>query len=446
MADTGFDLIVGLGMSGLSAAAYLRERDMPVRIMDSRDAPPGLDELRERFPRVPLHLGGFRRDWIKQARRLILSPGVSPETPQVAEAMATGQEVIGDIELFARVADAPIAAITGSNAKSTVTTLLAEVANACGKKALAGGNLAPAALDLLDQDAELYVLELSSFQLETTFSLRPKVACILNVSADHLDRHHSMTAYIAAKQRIYSGCEVAVWNRDDEATRPPASVTRQLSFGEHVEADYRLDAAARQLCVHGKPVLALADLKLRGLHNALNVLAVLAMAEALGLPQADVLTTVKNFAGLPHRCQLVAEAEGVAWFNDSKGTNVGATLAALNGVGAAIDGRILLLAGGQGKGQDFAPLAEAAAKYVRSAILFGEDADKLAEGLGAGVEQRRVGSLAEAVQLARSLAQAGDAVLLSPACASFDMFKSYVDRGQQFTRLAEEVTHAKGAP
>lgn len=442
MAEAGFDLIVGLGMSGLSAAAYLRERDMPLRIMDSRDEPPGLAELRERYPRVPLHLGGYRRDWIKQSRRLILSPGVSPETPLVAEAIATGKEVIGDIELFARVADAPIAAITGSNAKSTVTTLLAAVANACGKKTLAGGNLAPAALDLLDQAAELYVLELSSFQLETTFSLRSKVACVLNVSADHLDRHHSMAAYIAAKQRVYSGCEIAVWNRDDAATRPPAKVARQVSFGEHIEADYRLDVAAQQLCVRNQPVLALTDLKLRGHHNALNVLAVLAMSEALGLPQAQVLQAVVQFAGLPHRCQLVGEAGGIAWFNDSKGTNVGATLAALNGVGAAIDGRIILLAGGQGKGQDFTPLAEAAKRYVRVAILFGEDADKLAAGLGEQLVQHRVASLAAAVALAHALAKAGDAVLLSPACASFDMFSSYVDRGEQFTRLVAEVTHA----
>jgi UDP-N-acetylmuramoylalanine--D-glutamate ligase len=440
MADDMFDLIIGLGISGLSAVRYLHGQKVPLRVMDSRAQAPGQDELGRAFPDVKLHLGSFRADWAEQARRLIVSPGVSLDEAVIAAAIASGKEVIGDIELFARVADKPIAAVTGSNAKSTVTTLLAEAINACGVAAQAGGNLSPPALDLLGSEADVYVLELSSFQLETTESLRARVAAILNVSADHLDRHHSMTAYVAAKQRIYDGCEVAVWNRDDEVTRPPAGVARQLSFGVHPEADFCLDVETGMLRVHGEAVLPMAELIMPGHHNALNVLAVLAMGEALELPLAPMLATAKGFAGLPHRCQRVAEHEGVVWIDDSKGTNVGATLAAIKGVGSTIKGRILLLAGGQGKGQDFSPLATTRA-YIRCAVLFGEDADQLARGLGEDIEKLHVTSLTEAVVLASRRAQVGDAVLLSPACASFDMFANYVDRGEQFVRQVQEVTH-----
>lgn len=440
MTANDFDMIIGLGLSGSSALRYLHGQQQALRVADSRQSPPGIDALKQEFADVPMHLGSLRQDWIDQAARLVVSPGVSLQTPEIAAAISAGKEVVGDVELFARVADKPVAAITGSNAKSSVTTLLAQAANACGRKALAGGNLAPAALDLLGQGADLYVLELSSFQLETTVSLEPRVACVLNLSPDHLDRHLQMSAYIAAKQRIYHNCELAVWNRDDEATRPPASIGQQLSFGEHPEADYRFDSATGELLAHGEVLLTLNELQQPGQHQALNALAVLAMAEALELPRAPVLEAIRRFNGLPHRCQQVVEAAGVRWFNDSKGTNVGATEAALKSVGASIDGRVLLLAGGQGKGQDFSPLAPLAEQYLGTAILFGEDADALAAAFGK-VEHIKVNSLADAVTLAAKLAQAGDAVLLSPACASFDMFASYVERGEAFERLVEEVTH-----
>lgn len=439
MSKEAFDLVIGLGITGQSCVRYLAAQGMPVRALDTRAQPPGLDDLRERFRDVPMHTGGYREDWLDQARRLIVSPGIAISTPEIARQVAAGKEVIGDIELFARAASVPVAAITGSNAKSTVTTLLGDIAHAGGRHALTGGNLGTPALDLLDADAQLYVLELSSFQLETTYSLDAQVAAILNVSQDHMDRYHSLADYIAAKQRIYDGCEVAVWNRDDEATRPQSAVPREITFGEHAQADYRLDAARGMLTCRGEDLMAVSALMLRGNHNALNVLAALAMADALKLPRDAALEAARRFSGLAHRCQLVSEKDGVQWFNDSKGTNVGATLAALAGIGPAIQGQVLLIAGGQGKGQDFSPLAQPAQRHVRAALLLGQDADQLASALP-GVPCERVADMAAAVRRAAALAQPGDAVLLSPACASFDMYSGYVARGEDFIRQVQEVT------
>lgn len=436
-----FDLVIGLGISGQSCLRYLLAQQEPVRALDTRAQPPGIVEVKQAFADVPMHLGSWNESWLSEARRLIVSPGVAIATSEIARQSAAGKEVIGDIELFARAASAPVAAITGSNAKSTVTTLLGEVAIACGKRALAGGNLGTPALDLLGQNAELYVLELSSFQLETTWSLGAQVAAILNISEDHLDRYSSLVEYIAAKQRIYDGCEVAVWNHDDDNTRPQRPVARAISFGMHPQADYRLDMTRGVLVAHGADLCPASALRMRGNHNALNVLAVLAMAEALELDQQTALDTVQQFAGLPHRCNLVAEYRGVQWFNDSKGTNVGATLAALAGIGPAINGKVILIAGGQGKGQDFSPLAAPAAQHLRAAILIGEDADKVAQGLG-DVSCHFAADMNDAVRRASLLAESGDAVLLSPACASFDMFKGYADRGDAFVRAVREVSHA----
>jgi UDP-N-acetylmuramoylalanine--D-glutamate ligase len=438
--SASFDLVIGLGITGQSCLRYLLAQGEPVRALDTRAEPPGLDAIRQQAAGVPVHLGGLREDWLNEARRLIVSPGVAVSTPEIARQAAAGKEVIGDIELFARAASEPVAAITGSNAKSTVTALLGEVARAAGHRALAGGNLGTPALDLLGQGAEMYVLELSSFQLETTFSLGAQVACILNISQDHMDRYAGFGDYIAAKQRIFDGCEVAVWNRDDEATRPQTPVPAQMTFGVHADSDYRLDVQRGVLMRRGEDLLSVSSLKLRGNHNALNVLAVLAMAEALGLDRVACLRAVQEFPGLPHRCVLVAEHRGVQWFNDSKGTNVGATLAALAGIGPAIPGKVVLIAGGQGKGQDFSPLAQPAADHVRAAVLIGEDARQLAAAL-APVGCHFAADMADAVRRASLLAEAGDAVLLSPACASFDMFRGYADRGDTFVRHVMEVVH-----
>lgn len=439
MAKDAFDLVIGLGITGQSVIRYLTDQGMAVRALDTREVPPGVDELRRQYPKLKIHTGGFKSGWMKRARRLIVSPGLAVSTPAIAERIAEGKEVIGDIELFARAASRPLVAITGSNAKSTVTTLLGEVAEACGKQPGVGGNLGTPALDLLNIDSGVYVLELSSFQLETTYSLNAQVAGILNVSQDHLDRYARFSDYLAAKQRIYDGCQVAVWNRDDLATRPQTQVPREITFGTHPRADYRLDPERHELLHNGERLLHLNELVLTGHHNAMNVLAVLAMSDALGFERGITLDTVKAFKGLPHRCQQVAQAGEVRWFNDSKATNVGATLAALTGIGEAITGKVILIAGGQGKGQDFSPLAEPARQYLRTALLLGQDADKVAEGLS-GVPGERVADMAAAVERARQLARPGDAVLLSPACASFDMYSGYTARGDDFTAKAKEVT------
>ena len=440
MAKDAFDLVIGLGVSGRSVIRYLADQGMPVRALDTRDAPAGLDELREQHPKLKIHTGGFKAGWMKKARRLIVSPGVAVSTPAIAEQVVAGKEVIGDVELFARAASEPVVAITGSNAKSTVTTLLGQVADACGMNPGIGGNLGVPALDLLSDQARLYVLELSSFQLETTYSLSADVATILNVSQDHLDRYASFADYLAAKQRIYDGCQVAVWNRDDPATRPPATVPRQVTFGAHPEADYRLDSESGQLLCRGEPLLELSELALTGHHNAMNILAVLAISDALALNRDKALATVKTFTGLAHRCQLVADSGGVRWFNDSKATNVGATLAALTGIGESIEGKVILIGGGQGKGQDFSPLAEPARQYLRAALLMGEDRNVLAEGMSAAPCEL-VADMQAAVARAHALAQPGDAVLLSPACASFDMYSGFAARGDDFASRVREVCH-----
>lgn len=438
--SAAFDLVIGLGVTGQSCLRYLLSQKEPVRVLDTRAEPPGIAAIRAESSGVLMHTGSFREDWLNEARRLIVSPGVAVSTLDIARQAAAGKEVIGDIELFARAASEPIAAITGSNAKSTVTALLGEVARAAGRRALAGGNLGTPALDLLGQGAEMYMLELSSFQLETTFSLGAQVACILNLSQDHMDRYSSFGDYVAAKQRIYDGCEIAVWNQDDEVTRPQSPVPAQMTFGVHPQSDYRLDVERGMLMRRGEDLLPVSALKVRGNHNALNVLAVLAMAEALGLDQQACLGAVQEFVGLPHRCVLVAEQGGVQWFNDSKGTNVGATLAALAGIGPAITGKVVLIAGGQGKQQDFSPLSPVAKEYVRAAILIGEDAKQVAAAL-TDVACHFASDMAAAVRKAAELAQAGDAVLLSPACASLDMFRGYADRGDTFIRCVTEVLH-----
>ncbi|MCH8544368.1 MAG: UDP-N-acetylmuramoyl-L-alanine--D-glutamate ligase [Alcanivorax sp.] len=442
MSNEAFDLVIGLGITGKACVRYLAAQGMAVRVLDTRAQPPGLDAWRAEFPDLPLHTGGWREDWMGAARRLIVSPGIAISTPEIARLIADGKEVVGDIELFARAASVPVAAITGSNAKSTVTMLLGDMAHAASRQALVGGNLGTPALELLETDTHLYVLELSSFQLETTYSLGAQAAVILNVSEDHMDRYHSLSDYIAAKQRIYDGCEVAVWNRDDEATRPQGPVPREITFGSDAQSDYRLDAARQMLMCRGVDLLPASALAMRGNHNALNVLAALAMAEALDIPREPALAAAARFAGLPHRCQLVAEQGGVQWFNDSKGTNVGATLAALAGIGPAIEGQVILVAGGQGKGQDFTPLAAPAATHVRAALLLGEDADKLALALD-GVPCEQVADMTAAVARAAALAMPGDAVLLSPACASFDMYSGYVARGEDFIRQVREVTRER---
>lgn len=441
-------LVVGLGVSGVSALRYLTAQGARVTVTDSRAAPKGIDPLRAQYPQVQFHLGAFHAPQpLDQFRFAVLSPGVSPEEAFVQTLIEAGVEVIGDIELFARqITNHPsqitpkVVGITGSNGKSTVTTLVGEMAKAAGLRVAVGGNLGTPALDLLADDVQLYVLELSSFQLETTHSLHCAAATVLNLSQDHLDRHHTMENYGAIKARIYRHCDVAVVNRDDEASRSlPLYGARMVTFGLDSAGDeageYGLCGVDDQIWLEDaeSPILNSDDLKIFGLHNIANALAALALADAVGIARAASVQTLENFTGLPHRCEFVRELDGVRYFNDSKGTNVGSTRAALNGLPAPI----VWLAGGQGKGQSFAALRAPLAEKGRAALLFGEDAPQIAADIAGALPVEQVPTMFAALARARALAQPGDQVLLSPACASFDQFKSYVDRGQQFRAAVE---------
>jgi UDP-N-acetylmuramoylalanine--D-glutamate ligase len=436
-------LVVGLGKSGAATARYLAREGAVLTLTDSRSAPPAIDDLRAALPQAELHLGAFAAAApLSQYDFAVLSPGVPLDDPFVAQLNAAGVDLLGDIELFARVANSPVIGITGSNGKSTVTTLVGKMAEAAGLRVAVGGNLGTPALDLLDDACQLYVLELSSFQLETTSSLNLIAATMLNISPDHLDRHGSLERYIAAKARIYAHAKTAVVNRDDQATHAQAHTARRIvSFGldrpaqsqQNQQNNYGLIERDGKswLAAGDEPLLLLNALKLQGLHNAANALAALALADAAGIDRAAALRALVEFKGLPHRCEWVADIGGVTWINDSKGTNVGATLAALQG----LSGPLVWLGGGQGKGQDFGALRVPLQQKARAAIVFGADAVRIETELGRAIKTARVDNLGNAVQLARRVAQAGDRVLLSPACASLDQFRNYEDRGAQFRAL-----------
>lgn len=433
----GLRVVVGLGKTGLSCVRYLRQLGYKVAVNDTRTNPPNLAELHAEFPDVEVSLGQLDEPLLLKAHEIITSPGISIQELALVSAQNAGINIIGDIELFCRAVDKPIVAITGSNAKSTVTTLVGLMAQNAGVKVAVGGNLGTPVLELLNEDAELYVLELSSFQLETTHSLRAAAATVLNISEDHMDRYANLMAYHKAKHRIYRNCHFYVTNRQDMLTTPLLpDMIPHTSFGLDTP-DLRSYGIIKE---QGKSYLAKGQTKLLdtsemaifGEHNMANALAALALGEAVNLSMDAMLHTLKTFTGLAHRCQLVATQQGIAWYNDSKGTNVGATLAAINGLGAAISGKVILIAGGVGKGQDFSPLSSALAPYGKAVLLMGEDAPKIDQAVQADIAKIYVSDLNHAVKTAQQLAQAGDVVLLSPACASFDMFKHYEDRGEQF--------------
>lgn len=433
-------VIVGLGATGLSCAHYLMQQGLPVAVTDSRSKPPHLAEFKRSFPNVPVSLGRLDEALLAKASRVILSPGVALQEPAIARQIARGVQVIGDVELFARQVKAPVIAITGTNAKSTVTTLVGEMALAAHVKAQVGGNLGVPALDLLaSPDAELFVLELSSFQLETTQSLAPKVATVLNVTPDHMDRYLTLGEYCAAKQRIYSQCEVAVCNRDDPYSHCEDShAQRKLYFTLNEPGKSEFGLLSKQgesyLAYENQFLLPVRELPILGRHYQANALAALAIGYGYGLPMDVMIKALVQFKGLEHRCQLVRERQGVRWYNDSKGTNVGATIAAIEGLGPEINGRLVLIAGGVGKNADFAALVPAIEKYVKTVVLIGEAAPILADVIGDRVEVQFATSMDEAVLFSEASALSGDCVLLSPACASFDMFNNFEHRGQVFAK------------
>ena len=447
-------LVLGLGDSGLSVAHWVAREGGAVRIADTRAQPPRLATLRERLPQVEARLGAFGADLLEGVDLLCISPGLSLEEPVVREAQARGTPVLGDIELFAwalaKHGRAPVVAVTGTNGKTTVTALTRHLLEGAGLDAVAAGNIAPPALEALVarlEDGHLpqaWVLELSSYQLETTWSLAPEAAAMLNLTEDHLDRYPGLEAYGAAKARVFQGAGVQVINRDDAhslAMMQPGC--RHLRFGLQAPAggnDFGLVMRdGRAWIAQGEePLVAVDALPLHGLHNAANVMASLALCTALGAPRTRLLQALHTFRGLPHRVERVSTLDGVEWYDDSKGTNVGATIAALRGLSR----RTVLIAGGVGKGQDFSPLAAPVAERASHVLLIGEDAARIEAALGAsGVPCERCASLQEAVSRARALARPGGAVLLSPACASFDMFRDYKHRGDAF---AEAVRALEG--
>jgi len=435
-------LVVGLGETGLSVARYLSDRGVPVAIVDSREQPPALARSRAELPAdVALFLGGFHRDAFERAEQIVISPGVSMHEPEIAAAVARQVPVIGDIELFAQAARAPVIAVTGSNGKSTVVTLLSAMARRAGLEVRTGGNIGTPALDLITaEEPDLYVLELSSFQLETLHSLQPQAAVVLNISDDHLDRYRDLQEYAAAKQAVYAHAGLQVVNLDDpvaaglaDAQRPVAAYTGSVPAGDEYGL---LEHAGETWLARGEGrIMPASGVRMTGRHNLLNALAALALGEAAGLPLAAMVETLGEFQGLPHRMQFVTEHSGVRWFNDSKGTNVGATLAAIAGV----DGKVVLIAGGDGKGADFAPLAAALQRKGHGAVLIGKDAPLLETVLQDVVPLRRADDMRQAVQLAAGMARPGDCVLLSPACASTDMYRNFEARGEAFMQAVREL-------
>jgi UDP-N-acetylmuramoylalanine--D-glutamate ligase len=440
-------VIVGLGKTGLSCARYLRAHGWQVAVTDTRAQPPELAKLQALDPAIPVRVGGLDTGLLDDALCVVASPGVSLTEPFFIEARKRGLEVVGDIELFARAVDAPVVGITGTNGKSTVTTLVGRMAERAGLKVRVGGNLGEPALDLLTaarsdaQTTDLYVLELSSYQLESTVSLDLKAAAVLNVTPDHMDRYGTIEDYAAAKARIFARCDTAVINLDDPlvvAMPRPGQRTLSFSLRASIGADYAVMTGAGDewwLSHRGQPLLALSTMKIKGLHNAANALAALALGEALGLSLQTMMEELTSFPGLPHRSQWVADVKGVTYINDSKGTNVGATLAAV----AGMSGPLVMIAGGDGKNQNFAPLRTAFQGKVRHTVLIGRDADAIAKVLTGVCTLEKTATLEEAVRAAARAARPGDTVLLSPACASLDMFRDYTHRGAVFAQAVKEL-------
>ncbi len=428
-------VIIGLGLTGLSCVDFFIARGVTPRVMDTRINPPGLDQLPES---VEQHVGDLNQEWLLDADLIVVSPGMALAHPALSEAAEAGVEIIGDIELFCRENQAPVVAITGSNGKSTVTTLVGEMAKAAGWSVGVGGNIGVPALTLLKQDNQLTVLELSSFQLETTHSLRASAATILNVTEDHTDRYPlGLQQYRAAKLRVYENAKVCVVNADDALTMPVRGAdSRCISFGVDV-GDYHLNKQQGEiwLRVCGEKVLNTREMKLSGRHNYTNALAALALADAVGIPRASSLKALTTFSGLPHRFQLVLERHGVRWINDSKATNVGSTEAALDGL--QVDGTLHLLLGGDGKSADFSGLTRFLQGDRIKVYCFGRDGGQLA-ALRPDVSQLTE-TMAQAMALVAKVVLPGDRVLLSPACASLDQFRSFEHRGNEFARLAEEL-------
>lgn len=442
-------LVVGLGDTGLSCVRFLVSEGWDVSVADTRDIPPQLSRLHSELPDVPITTGSFTNELFNDTELIIVSPGLSLKEKHLSWAIDHGKQVIGDVELFARTVRAPVIAISGSNGKSTVTSLVGEIATKSGLKTAVGGNIGVPVLDLLRQaEPDAYVLELSSFQLETLSSLNAKAATVLNVSADHMDRYNSISDYAETKKRVFNGDGVMVLNRDDPLVMAMAKEQRDIrTFGvaqPETDKDYGLtDISGEQWITAGpEPLVPVKEIQLIGTHNLYNVMAAVALCEVMGMDKKIIREAVKIYRGLPHRCEIVAEDKGISWINDSKATNVGATEAALGGM----DRPVHLILGGEGKNADFSQLREIVSSKTKSVVLIGRDADKIEKALSPLPSIAKARDLGEAIQLAGKAAMSGEVVLLSPACASFDMFENFEHRGETFRDLVNQfIDKEKGS-
>jgi UDP-N-acetylmuramoylalanine--D-glutamate ligase len=431
-------IVVGLGQTGMSAARFLQRCNFKFAMVDSRDKPPLLAELHLQMPDAPVFTGGFNEAAFNVATHMLVSPGVSLDEPVIANTLAKGVALVSDIDLFACVAAAPVIGITGSNGKSTVTTMVAKMAEAAGKKVVAGGNLGIPALDLLRDDTELYVVELSSFQLERTTQLNCAAATVLNVTPDHMDRHRDIHEYAREKARVFRGGGTMVLNADDAVVAAMRETGRSvMTFGLNHAADFYLRSEENDgwMMFREQPLMRVAELPLQGLHNVANALAALALGYAAGLPFAAMCRALREFKGLPHRMQRVEVINGVTWINDSKATNIGACTAAL----AGYQRKVVLIAGGDAKGADMRDLAPTVIEKAKAVVLIGKDAPLIEKALEGQVSAHPAHSIQEAVAIAARLAQPGDTVLLAPACASLDQFKNYQERGDKFAAAVRRL-------
>lgn len=436
--------VVGLGQTGLSCVRYLLERDIMPVVFDTRKEPAGLAQVRQLHADIEVHTGPLEIEQVLGLDLLVVSPGVDLRLPALQLAIDAAIPVVGDMDLFARHANKPVLGITGSNGKSTVTRLVTDLLTAAGKHVAMGGNIGVPVLDLIGQSADVFVLELSSFQLELMHDLHLRGATLLNISDDHMDRYNDLRDYSNAKHRIYNRTDVAVWNREQEMTAPALiPLNAQVTFGLNPSSDrgpdmFGLRAIEGDLVIEfaGEPLVRASELQITGTHNLLNVQAALALVYSVGVNPVDVVDALKAFKGLPHRCELLGEYQQVQWVNDSKATNIGAAEAAIFGLRPLVSGKLILIAGGDGKGADFSHF-RAALKQVDVLIVLGKDGERIANQAQHAV---RVKTLEEAVTAAAELAEPNSMVLLSPACASLDMFKNYEHRGDEFRRLVSQLT------
>ncbi len=447
-------LVLGLGLTGLSCVRFLTSQGLTIAVNDSRENIVDPNQFSIDYPEVSLFLGSWDQAQIATADIIIASPGIDLEATGIRQHISEKCQVWGDVELFfqtlkARNLHVPTLAVTGSNGKSTVVSLLAHIGNKLGLTVCLAGNIGTPILDLLSDNkivtCDALILELSSFQLETVNSMQANGATVLNISDDHLDRHKTLACYQQIKQKIYQQTEKIIFNRDDSLSKPVANGNAQawMSFGSDAPQDNNFGLGVKddklQLMYGEQVLVAVNDLSIAGTHNALNCLAALALGQSVNWPLAAMVKTLSSFTGLAHRCQVVASEDGITWINDSKATNVGSTLAALVGLADTKQAtqQLILIAGGEGKGADFSPLQDKINKEVSLLITLGKDADKLAKLTEKSV---KTDNLITAVKLAQDYAKAGDIVLLSPACASLDMFKNFVERGNIFTQAVQVLT------